>query len=98
MVFSISSTYVHFKDSVLPSAVFRISLFGGTAVMPHRIISSIRKASQVLKILPTLCALLILSRTTLIGVLDEFLKLSEKKIRIRKISYSSIKKYRISKF
>ena len=57
---------------MLPNAVFLISLFGGVAVIPHNIISLIKNASHVLNILPTLCALLILSSMIIIGDFDAF--------------------------
>jgi len=46
--------YLHGTDSVAPSAVFCISLCGGVEVIPHRYIESVRKASAVLNIDPTL--------------------------------------------
>ena len=61
------SVYIHSTDSVAPNAVLRISFFGGIGQIPQSIIFSIRKASEVLKTEPTLCALLTLSRTITIG-------------------------------
>ena len=56
-------------ESVDPSADFLISLFGGQAVIPHKYIFSILKASDVRNADPTLNADRILSKITIIGVL-----------------------------
>ena len=63
----VSFKYSQSTDSVAPKAVLRISFLGGIGQMPQSIIFSIKKASEVLKTEPTLCALRILSSTITIG-------------------------------
>ena len=69
----VSDSYAQSTEFVEPRADFLISLFGGQGVMPQRKIFSIKNASLVLNIAPTLCALLTLSRTMTIGVFLAFL-------------------------
>ena len=60
--------YSHSTVSVDPMAVLLIFLFGGVAVIPHKYIFSIKKASDVLKIDPILFRLLMSSRMMINGV------------------------------
>ena len=76
MVSIISSEYSQSTESDEPKAVLSIFGLSGVAVYPEIIIFSIKKESDVLKIEPTLCMLLILSRITIAEVFFDFLNSS----------------------
>ena len=73
LILEIEDTCSQSKDSVAPSAVLSISLFGGEPVIPTKYIFLMRKASDVLKQDPILFKLLTLSNIIITSLFFFFL-------------------------
>ena len=85
-MFLVSDSYVQSTEFVEPRADFLISLFGGQGVIPQRKILSIKNASLVLNIAPTLCALLTSDFVILLEGDPEVIYLRKKEISSDAIS------------